>query len=207
MNIKKDGSVSFILGSNSIKKTKICMNILRDIYDIKYGKIIVNNNYKKNKYKEIVSENIIYTNYDESIIKEFALRQKKMFNNRYNDYNSDRRGFLILDCAFDKEDLKNYLYYSFFNLCRTFSIILIIVFDYDFTINSPIYSCIDNIFILNNSESRLKTIYEKLSYDKLFKNYKDFKKILYNYKKIYNGCMLISYPRSGKEKVNYNCYL
>ena len=88
MNIKKDGSTSFILGSNSIKKTKICMKILQYLFDIKYGKIIVNNEYKKNKYKKIVSENIIYLNYDESIIKEFALRQKQMFNNRHNDYSS-----------------------------------------------------------------------------------------------------------------------
>jgi hypothetical protein len=206
MNIKKDGSVSFILGSNSIKKTKICMKILKDFHDIKYGKIIVNNEYKKNKYKKVVSESIIYTDYDKSI-KEFASNQKQMFNNRHKDYNIDRRGFLILDCAFDKYDLKNNLYYSFFNLCRTFSIILVIVFDYDLMISPCIYSCIDNIFILNNSENRLRSIYEKISYDKLFKDYKNFRTMLYNYKRKYNGCMLISYPRSGKEKVNYNYYI
>ena len=96
----KSGSIIFITGKNSIKKTSLSTKILKILNNtIKYGKVIVNNEYKKNKYVNFIKEENIYVNYKESIVKEFCSRQKEQFKNRENISRDDLKGFLLLDCS------------------------------------------------------------------------------------------------------------
>jgi hypothetical protein len=163
--LNKGGSIIFITGKNSIKKTYLCIQILKTLNNtIKYGKVIVNNKNKKYKYINFINEDSIYTNYSKNIVKEFCCRQKEQFKNRENISRDDLKGFLLLDCSLNRDDITYSMYRFMFTLSRTFSITLIIVYDYQFDLNPLYISCIDYFFILNDH----KEILDKICPDKIF---------------------------------------
>ncbi len=149
-----------IIGDEPENKLKMIKEILKYHDDVKDGLIITDND--KSKYLDLVSEELIETNYNQEFTQKFMEKQKILKKRiQSGEKDLDNRRFLIMnDCFKDKSWQKDKIIREIFMNGRNWGVFYLMSIDKGISIPPNLRANIDFIFIFKSEKSNKKNLYE-----------------------------------------------
>ena len=163
-NIEKirAGSTVMIIGRRNTGKTTTALDILWHNRDIPLG-LIVDGEEEYSRYKQVIPSRFRHEEYNESIPRAVAKRQKAMI--RKNDTGVDTRGFCVLDdCIYLPSWLHNkYIHYILKNR-KELNLLFIVATIYGYGLTTKSSDVFDYVFLsIERYPTMLKLIHKQIA--------------------------------------------